>query len=57
MSTLNAYPGGLLILIGVFFFLNKSFKQFYFNYIFINFNNVYPPIAVAFIYKDIFYDI
>lgn len=49
MSTLNAYPGGLLIMIGVFFVLNKSFKQFYFNYIFINFNNVYPPIAVAFI--------
>ncbi len=57
MSILNPYPGDLFIIIGIFFAVNLSLLQSYINYICNNFKSVFPPIAVAFIYKEIFYEI
>ena len=57
MSIWNAYPADLLIIIGVLFAINISSKQFYINYILIDFVSVLPPIAVAIICKVIFYQI
>ena len=57
MSIWNAYPADLFIIIGVLFANNLSSKQFYINYILIDFVRVLPPIAVAIICKVIFYQI